>query len=444
MRQKIYSLLLSIGLLGIVFGCIEHLAIKNNVFLYLENCINMSENGVKIVKSGSLLISFIVIFWAVNKLLQKYSLRDIVLVSVLIIIMYCPLVLGWGTDFSWEDTENRVMAEMPPSFMIKTDIKGYITELDNYLVDHVPLRKLWLRANGGVKYGVFHSSMKQLAMPGKEGWIYYGASGIGNQEDTVADYMKTNLFTDEELEDIVASLSGIKKYLDLKEIPFFIMINPNKSHVYPEYLPDWLQEGEGDTRAEQLISYLEESTDIQIIYTKDGLLKEKENYLLYCPTDAHWNTVGGYIGFCELMYSIDREVLLPKIEDIVPVYEKTDWGDVANIANAAWFTNNLWTTTSYKTDVVTEWVPGSEENNSLFIHNENGNGKKILVYHDSFMNQMKDYLGKEFSECEFIEKDFQITEKDIEAKKPDIIVFEMLERFVNNYTDDIRYWQKYN
>ena len=37
----------------------------------------------------------------------------------------------------------------------------------------------------------------------------------------------------------------------------------------------------------------------------------------------------------------------------------------------------------------------------------------------------------------------EITEDDIEEKAPDIVVFEILERMLNNYTDDLRYWQKY-
>ena len=85
----------------------------------------------------------------------------------------------------------------------------------------------------------------------------------------------------------------------------------------------------------------------------------------------------------------------------------------------------------------------TEDDSSLYINNDKGNGEKILVYHDSYMNQMMDYIGKEYNISEFFEKEFNITEDDIEEKAPDIVVFEILERMLNNYTDDLRYWQKY-
>lgn len=361
-----------------------------------------------------------------------------VIASFLIVIFF-PVLIGWGTDFPLEDTENRSMAEKPS--LESTEKTEYFSQMDSYLADHVPFRKIWLRNNGLIKYGVFHSSMKILSMPGKNGWIYYGSSGKGEGEDPVADFEKTNLFTDEQLKDLGDSLQGFKNYLTSQGIDFRLMINVNKSHIYPEYLPDEVWEGEGLTRAEQVIEYLKKNTDIEVVYPKDALLANKEKYLLYCPTDAHWNTVGGYIGFTELMKSIDPSFEVTPIEDIDPVYERTNWGDVANIINAAWFTDNQWTTTSYKIDIQTEWIDRAE--NGHYINNSSGNGQKILVYHDSYMNQMMEYIGKEYSGSEFIEKQFNITESDIEKKAPDVVVFEILERMLNNYMDDLRYWQKY-
>ena len=220
------------------------------------------------------------------------------------------------------------------------------------------------------------------------------------------------------------------------------MINLNKSHVYPEYFPDEFVKS-NTTRAEQVINYLNKHTNIPIVYPRDALLKEKERYLLYVPTDAHWNTVGGYVGFRELIKSLEPDKTFPDISDIAPVYTKTEWADVSNIINAAWFTDNLWTTTSYRPEIKTEWTSRTDTNSSLYIHNNTGNGKKLLVYHDSYMNQMMDYLGKEYTDCEFIEKEFDITEADILEKNPDIVVFEILERMLNNYREELRYWQKY-
>lgn len=358
---------------------------------------------------------------------------------IVCLTLYIPLLFGWSTDFAWDDTENRTKAEKP--HLSLHTITAYPNEMNSYLSDHVPFRKAWLRLNGLIKYGVFHSSQNILTIPGKDGWIYIGGNGINAGENPPADYKKTNLFTQDELEDLCKSLQGFKNYMDSQGVEFRLMITLNKSHIYPEHLPDWFQEGNGPTRAEQVIEYLQKHSDIEIVYPKKALLKAKDSYLLYVPTDAHWNTVGGYIGFIELMKSLNPSFDPPLISDINPIYLRTNWADVANLVNAAWFTDNQWSTTSYKPEIGFEWT--HNESGHTVLINHNALDVKMVAYHDSYLNQMMEYLGKEFAYTQCIEKNFNITEEDITSLNPDIVVFEILERMINNYTSELSYWQKY-
>lgn len=365
----------------------------------------------------------------------------IFVLTCFLLSLFMPVLVGWGTDFKLEDTENREMTEKPD--LETTDLTLYFQQMDFYIADHVPFRKVWLRGNGLVRYGVFRSSNKILSMPGKNGWIYIGGRGMGEGEDPIADYEQTNLFSNEQLKDFCDSLQGFKNYLASQDIEFCLMINLNKSHIYPEYLLDNVKKGTGITRAEQFIEYLSLNSDIEIVYPKDALMEAKKDWLLYCPTDAHWNTVGGYVGFVELMKILEPDFSAPSISDISPEYYKNNWGDVANIINAAWFTDNQWTNTTYKPEVTLDWIYRTPEDSSLYINNSTGNGKKLLAYHDSYMGQMMEYIGKEYSSCELIEKEFNITEEDIKKKKPDVVVFEILERMLDRYTEDLKYWQRY-
>lgn len=441
-KIKAISIICSI----VVFACgsvmLYLVTERYNIIRKLAGYIIEKEQYIFVLETVALILLTIGVYFLTVSLLQSNRARDVIPVMFVGAVFLFPLLVGWKTEANIDDTENRGMAEKP--IWGSCELSEYIDEWGNYIVDNVPFRKLWLRNNGLVKYGIFHSSLNKLSMPGKDGWIYIGSTGTNPKEDTIADYKKTNLFTERELKDLAKSLNGFKNYLESQQIEFRLLITLNKSHIYPEHLPENLIVGEGMTRAEQVIEYLQYETDIEVVYIKDALLKEKENYELYCPTDAHWNTVGGYVGFRELMKSFESNKTYPEIADINPVYERTNWADVANIANAAWFTNNRWSTTTYKDEIVTEWIPRSESDSSAYIVNLQGNGKNILVYHDSFMNQMMTYLGKEFSRCEFIEKEFDIAEEDILEKNPDVVVFEILERMLNNYRDELRYWQKYN
>lgn len=369
---------------------------------------------------------------------KKISLGNLIIIGIFLCVIFMPLYVGWGTDFMWEDTENRSMADKP-TFELES-IDTYCEKMNAYFSDNVPFRKAWLRCNGAIRYGIFKSSNNALSLPGKDGWIFYGDSG---GENSVADYMQTNLFSQEQLKDLCASLQGFKNYLDSQGIEFRLMINLNKSHIYLEYMPDSINAGTGITRAEQLIEYLECNSDIEVVYPKNALIEAKEDYLLYCPTDAHWNTIGGYIGFMELQKSINPEFEALPISEISPQYSTSNWGDVANIINAAWFTNNIWTTSSYKEECILEWKYRTDEDPITYVRNSHGNGLKLLTYNDSYMNQMQEYLAKEYSLCEFVEKDFTIEESEILSINPDIVVFEILERMLNQYSEELRYWQKY-
>lgn len=440
-RINYIALFYSVMILGIGGIILCFVSERHNIVRKLAGYFIKKENYILMLEILALILLVIGVYVLTISLLKTNKTRDVIPVMIVGTVVLFPLLVGWGTEANIADTENRPMAEKP---VWENDLSEYMDDLNKYIIDNVPFRKLWLRNNGLIKYGVFHSSMNKLSMPGKEGWIFIGNTGVSSGEDTVADYRKTNLFTEEELKDLACSLNGFKNYLESQQIEFRIMITLNKSHIYPEYLPDELVEGIGMTRAEQVVEYLKKETNIEVVYIKDALLIEKDNFELYCPTDAHWNTVGGYVGFRELMKSLEPDSEYPEIMNLNPVYERTNWADVANIVNAAWFTNNTWTTTTYKNEIATEWIPRSEIDSSAYIINSQGNGKKFLTYHDSFMNQMMTYLGKEYSECEFIEKEFKITEEDIAQKQPDVVVFQILERMLNNYGEDLRYWQKYN
>ena len=116
---------------------------------------------------------------------KKISLGNLIIIGIFLCVIFMPLYVGWGTDFMWEDTENRSMADKP-TFELES-IDTYCEKMNAYFSDNVPFRKAWLRCNGAIRYGIFKSSNNALSLPGKDGWIFYGDSG---GENSVADYTK--------------------------------------------------------------------------------------------------------------------------------------------------------------------------------------------------------------------------------------------------------------
>ena len=77
---------------------------------------------------------------------------------------------------------------------------------------------------------------------------------------------------------------------------FKVLVGPNKSSVYSEFLPGWAV----PTEKNKIDMLLKNSNNDYFVYPRGALLLAKEKYFdhnLYYKTDTHWNNLGAWIGF---------------------------------------------------------------------------------------------------------------------------------------------------
>ena len=123
------------------------------------------------------------------------------------------------------------------------------------------------------------------------------------------EYFSGNTVIDNRTVDQIASrLTDIKEKADENGIDLYLLICPNKSTVYADYVPENVNRAE-DTSRTKLVSYLEENTDINITDATDALIAAREEYgdKLYYKYDTHWTQHGGYIAYRELIKTIRRD-----------------------------------------------------------------------------------------------------------------------------------------
>lgn len=129
---------------------------------------------------------------------------------------------------------------------------------------------------------------------GKNHWLFYKTELDGNP---LLDYKGTNHFTEEELGAMGDNLTAMRDYFEgEKGIRFLVMGLPNKENLYAEYMPDTIPKLVEQSRADQVAEYLWNHTDIDYIYPKEELGKEKETNQVYYTTDTHWNQIGAFVG----------------------------------------------------------------------------------------------------------------------------------------------------
>jgi len=110
-----------------------------------------------------------------------------------------------------------------------------------------------------------------------------------------------------------------------------ILIGPDKDTIYPEYLPDWAYPVQY-TRYNLLMDSA--NSDIYL-NAADKLLAAKKIYHapLYYKTDHHWNSLGGWVAFNELLKSLSRshpDLIFPS-EYIINSLQTSPWsrGDLS-------------------------------------------------------------------------------------------------------------------
>jgi len=135
------------------------------------------------------------------------------------------------------------------------------------------------------------------------------------------------------LEKFKESLEAKKEFLDDLGIEFYVYIASNKEEIYPEYMPDDYVRLHDKSKTDLAVDYLRENTDVNIIYPKDVLMSYKDDYNLYYKLDTHWNKIGAYIGFTEIMKAMGMDYT--KIEDMDIKSEDISKGDLANMINMA-------------------------------------------------------------------------------------------------------------
>lgn len=179
-----------------------------------------------------------------------------------------------------ENHENRRFAEMPVLSM--GTISTFPGEFDTCFNDHLLYKNQLVMVNTmrnqllGVGTTAIEYKSFSNAIKGKDNWLFYNA--FNESEDSIDDYMCINLYDDAQLQEISQHYVDLQQELAERGTELVVLYAANKEQVYPEYMPSTIIPSGSCSRTDQLVDYINENTTVPVLYTKDSLLKEKENY----------------------------------------------------------------------------------------------------------------------------------------------------------------------
>ncbi|MGB6269093.1 MAG: DHHW family protein [Olleya sp.] len=347
------------------------------------------------------------------------------IVAFLIMLITPNIVLLFGLEKGFTNNEN-IEFETPPEFDLYHP-KNTLSNYKSYYLGNYGLKKTLVN-----QYVYFKSEiLKENPLPdkvvvGKQGWYF-----LGNSYAKVLNNTFNNTQEDIKIEQAIQNLKIVSDYLKEKNIPFYLAVAPNKHNIYKEFLPYQLDQN--STFYSQLIKELDK-TNINYINLNTVLLEKKKNEKLYYKTDTHWNRLGAFYAYEEVTKTIGKVLNIKplSLNDYIVDTSIKPINDLSKMINA----NKSEEVVELTKKVTNKIDTLSTKFYDLMFSNPNKQ-LKLLMCTDSFSKAWISFFNDSFNETRFIKNYNQITSQLIEQYKPDVIIYEIVERNLPNLAKPI-------
>jgi hypothetical protein len=232
------------------------------------------------------------------------------------------------------------------------------------------------------------------------------------------------------------------------------MLAPNKSSIYPEFLPDWVQ----PSVSPALNSFLRTINQPLYVDTTTAVKSAKSNFSipLYYKTDSHWNAMGAWIAFYAFTQEVSRNNaelhwLSAQQVHFSTVYKRSG-GDLSLLLRMTEILQDDAINFNIVTEkpIVTEWYDfnsgnliTSGDNQSIYIPHDKPpmlvkskqalNKTKVLWIHDSFGTELEPFMSATFTEIlqvHYLAINSEQFAKLVDTFKPEYVFITVIERDV--------------
>ena len=338
--------------------------------------------------------------------------------------------------------EKRELAPRPE--FIPGGMERFPRAFDDYFNDHFRFRPLLIRLHNLSRVRWFGVSPIPQVVIGKKGWLYYARENLVRN---VIDYYRTAVpFTAAEMEKWRMALEARRNWLASRGIHYLVVMVPNKSTIYPEYLPAGIWPIHPQSRLDQLLGYLRSHSThlLPVLDLRPALLHAKSGQRLYHKTDSHWNDAGAFVAYQQILQELGRiyPALHPRsLADFSIKNTMTSGGDLAVMLGFPDILKEEQITLlprippraviSEPSRKISPWVMRSATESSVAAP------LKVLMLRDSFGHELMNFLSEHFARIVYhwdVRLNFD-TEL-IEREKPDVVIEEMVERFLLGSTPE--------
>ena len=339
------------------------------------------------------------------------------LIAFFLVILF-PL---WGCLFSRPEAsppeENQAAAEWSSS----GSLRDRIGRLADDFSDHLAFRR-------SVNYAVLHANLllgespHPLVVPGTDGWLFY----VTGTED-----FRTGVIVEpDSLRDLYEAQQATADTLAAAGVDYRVLIVPDKSTVYFQYLPLNRRLGEEMTMMDQMVKapgakYSFRFTDVRgaLIYASQEGLQQ------YYRTDANWNSNGAWSAYQVLIDSLlkdhpsIRRLTREDLEQSIETYS----GDLADMIGQRGIITETFACLSIR-DTTSAEKKNDESGFTAYVNDAIPDAPSLLFIGDSFGDALLPYLRESFSKVCVLSNDGVSIASLGDLSRFDILVYELVER----------------
>jgi len=348
------------------------------------------------------------------------------------IAVFLSVLLGWLTmrfverPLRFSSSKSSLKVFCLSSALLVLAFVGAVFFKSNFKETHT-FEKLSVKRNGEHVIG---SSLAWYK--GKDNWLF-----LGNSYDNTVAKLKLAIKPDRQrLDEVKEKFSRVSSAANNFGIETFLIIGPNKSSIYPEYLPDEIVPS-SKKYSSFFIEKIKEIPGLTVYDPTNDLIaaKDKEG-LLYWKTDTHWNSKGAYLTFAGFSRLINLRP--PKCTFKQGATHSGDLIGISKLTNFPLSPLDNWDVIWSEPPVWVEKVIPSEQKTTFgdvaLVTNYKAISKKyVWVVGDSFAESLKPYFNATFHNVRYVghwKQKLKMLPKEIikAERKPDLIVIVRVER----------------
>ena len=267
---------------------------------------------------------------------------------------------------------------------------------------------------------------------GKNDWLFLGNS----HNDTVAKLKLATTPNEQKLNEVKESFFKVSEAGAKFGIKTYLIVGPNKSSIYPEYLPEGLTAS--DVKYSSFfLNKLREIPSLTVYDPTNDLLaaKNKEG-ILYWKTDTHWNNKGAFLTFAGFAGLLDLQP--PRVTFKQSTTHSGDLIGISKLKNfplspldnwdVVWEEKPVWTEQDIPNEKKTTFGSATLVSNVKPLSNQH-----VWVVGDSFAGSLRQYFNASFLKVRYVghwgQKLKILPDEIVKADvKPDFIVIVRVER----------------